>query len=133
MRCAGALALLLAGAASAEPTRQLPKGLHAVPIQRGTAHLLIDGRPDDVPTALPAGWYFTAEGYDTLNTATINLQVAVKELEAKLQPRFSECPALEPVAPVIVQPQQGWSGRAVVLFFAAGVLLGAGGAYFLTR
>lgn len=128
MRVAGALAVLLAGAVSAEPVRQLPQGLHATPIQHGTAYLLTDGRPDDTPTALPAGWYFTAEGYDTLNTATVNLQAAVKELEAK-RGAWAPCPDLPPLPPLAT----GWSTQAIAIAILAGLAIGAGGALVLTR
>lgn len=131
MRLAGALAVLLAGAVSAEPTRQLPKGLHATPIQHGTAYLVTDGRPDDASTALPSGWYFTAEGYDRLNTATVNLQAAVKELEAK-RGVWAPCPEVAPMPPLTVEAK-GWSTQAVIIALLAGLMVGAGGALVLSR
>lgn len=128
MRLAGALAVLVSALAGAEPVRELPAGVHAVPIQRGQAVLIRDGKPDDAPTALPAGWYFTAQGYDRLNTATYNLQTSVKELEAKTQVLLKPCVPL-PQVPVSVQT--GWSTRAVVLALVVGLAAGAGAVVLL--
>lgn len=128
MRFAGVLAVLVSALASAEPVKELPKGVHAIPIQRGTAVLIQDGKPDDVPTVLPAGWYFTAQGYDRLNTATYNLQTSVKELEAKTQVLLKPCVPL-PQVPVSVQT--GWSTRAVVLALVVGLAVGAGAVVLL--
>jgi hypothetical protein len=127
MRLAGILAVLLSALAAAEPVREFPRGLHAVPIQRGQAILVTDGLPDDVPTALPAGWYFTAEGYDRLNTATYNLQTSVKELEAKHDALMRPCVPLPQLAPI----QTGWSSTAMVVVFVLGVAVGAGGVVLL--
>lgn len=128
MTRAGLLAVLLAGLAGAEPARDFPPGLHAVPIQRGQAVLITDGKPDDVPTVLPAGWYFTAQGYDRLNTATYNLQTSVKELEARADVIMRPCVPLPQPIPI----HTGWSSTALVVAFAAGVVLG-GGAVVLLR
>lgn len=128
MRLAGALAVLMSALAGAEPVRELPAGLHAVPIQRGTAVLIIEGKPQDVPTALPAGWYFTAQGYDRLNTATYNLQTSVKELEAKADALLRPCVPLPQPVPV----QTGWSSTALLIAFGVGVVVG-GGAMVLLR
>lgn len=122
MRFAGVLAVLVSALASAEPMKELPKGVHAIPIQRGTAVLIQDGKPDDVPTVLPAGWYFTAQGYDRLNTATYNLQTSVKELEAKADALLRPCVPLPQPVPV----QTGWSSTALLIAFGVGVVVGAG-------
>lgn len=127
MKAAGALALLLTGLAAAEPVREFPRGLHAVPIQRGQAVLVTDGKPDTVPTALPAGWYFTAEGYDRLNTAAHSLQTSVRELEAKQDALLRPCVPLPQLAPI----QTGWSSTALVVVFVLGVAVGAGGVVLL--
>ena len=128
MRLAGALAVLVSALASAEPVRELPAGLHAVPIQRGQAVLIRDGKPDDAPTALPAGWYFTAQGYDRLNTATHSLQTSVKELEAKTQVLMKPCVPLPQPVPI----QTGWSSTALLVALGVGVVAG-GAAVFLLR
>lgn len=131
MRRVGALLGLLTTSAVAEP-RHLPPGLHAARILEGTVRLHINGRePDAHLTLFPAGVCFTDTGYAALEATTLKLQDDLEALGRRLEER--QAPLLEPVAPVIVQPQQGWSGRAVVLFFAAGVLLGAGGVILLTR
>lgn len=128
MRFAGALAVLVSALASAEPVRELPAGLHAVPIQRGTAVLIQDGKPDDVPTVLPAGWYFTAQGYDRLNTATHSLQTSVKELEAKADALLRPCVPLPQPVPI----QTGWRSTALLIALGVGVVVG-GGAVVLLR
>lgn len=128
MRFAGVLAVLVSALASAEPVKELPKGVHAIPIQRGTAVLIQDGKPDDVPTVLPAGWYFTAQGYDRLNTATYNLQTSVKELEAKADALLRPSVPLPQPVPV----QTGWSSTAILIAFGVGVVVG-GGAMVLLR
>ena len=121
-----ALALLMTGVASAEPVRELPQGLHAVPIQRGMANLIVDGKPQDVPTALPAGWYFTAEGYDTLNTATVNLQASMRELEVRAQAFKAPCEALAAPTPIVVKPVTGWQTRTLVIAVVAFTVIGFG-------
>lgn len=123
----GLLAVLLAGLAGAEPVRDFPPGRHAVPIQRGQAVLITDGKPDDVPTLLPAGWYFTAQGYDRLNTATHALQTSVKQLEARADALARPCVPLPQPVPI----QTGWSSTALVVVFALGVAVGAGGVVLL--
>lgn len=119
--------MFLAAVASAEPVKAFPVGIHAVPIQRGTAVLITDGKPDDVPTALPAGWYFTAEGYDRLNTATYSLQTSVRELEAKADALLRPCVPLPQPVPI----QTGWSSTALLVVFGVGVAVGAGAVVLL--
>lgn len=128
MRLAGLLAVLLSGIAASEPVKAFPPGRHAVPIQRGQAVLITDGKPDDVPTVLPAGWYFTSEGYDRLNTAAYNLQSSVKELEAKTDALLRPCVPLPQPIPI----ETGWSSTALVVAFALGVAV-TGGAVVLLR
>lgn len=121
MTRAAALLGLLTTAALAEP-RHLPPGLNAVRILDGEARLVIDGRPDDAPTLLPEGVYFTASGYEAVERATLKLQ---DDLEALRGTAATPCP---PNAPT-----WGWSTHAVVMALLAGVLVGAGGALVLTR
>lgn len=123
--------LLLAAVASAAPSpKSLPMGMDAFPIQSGTVLLLVDGVPDDAPTALAAGWCFTAEGYDRLNTATYNLQVAVEKLDAKAK-ALEKLPDLQPVPSLTPSPQSGWSGRTVFLIAAGALAAGFLGARLL--
>lgn len=116
-------ALLLA-ALAADPGA-LPSGVHAVPIVEGTARVVLDGRPSDAPVRLPAGWYFTSEGYDRLAKVTAELQASVQTLQASADALRAPCAAL-PATPVVVQTQSGWSTKTVLVVLVVAVAVGIG-------
>lgn len=117
-------ALLLAVLA-AEPGA-LPAGVHAVPIQEGSAVVILDGKPSDAPLRLPAGWYFTAEGYDRLSKATAGLQTAVQRLEASTEVLRAPCPDMAAPVPVVVKPSTGWPTKTLVVAVLVAGAIGLG-------
>ena len=119
-------ALLLAVLA-AEPGA-LPSGENAVPVQEGTAVIIVKGQPTHVK--LPAGWYFTQLGYDRLTKATTDLQSSVNALESSVEVLRAPCPAVQP-APVVVQTQAGWSTKTLLVVGLVAGILGAGAAVAL--
>lgn len=114
-------ALLLAVLA-AEPGA-LPSGLHAVPVQEGTAVVIVNGEPTYV--RLVSGWYFDVEGYERLSKVTADLQSSVSALEASAEALRAPCPAIQP-APVVVRPQEGWSTRTLLVVGLVVGLVGFG-------
>lgn len=130
MRQAAVLLGLLTTSALAEP-RHFPPGLNSVRITGGVATLQRDGQPpDDAPTLLPPGVFFNEVGYAALEAATLKLQDDLAALEARAP--FPTV-AVEPPLPPIVVQSGGWSGGAVLLAVVAGVLVGSGATYILTR
>lgn len=115
---------LLTTSASAEP-RHLPPGLNAVEILDGEARLIIDGRQEDAPTLLPRGVFFTASGYEAVESATLKLQ---DDLDALRTAPAVACPEAPPALTVT---RAGWSTQAVVIAILAGLAMGAGGALVL--
>jgi hypothetical protein len=130
MRRAGLLLGLLTTSALAEP-RHIPPGLNAVVVVSGEARLHLPGHdaPDDHLTLLPEGVFFNQAGYELLTASTNRLQDDL----AALRGRLDAADALAAPAPPPIVIQQGWRTHSIVLFFAAGVLLGAGGLYVVTR
>lgn len=124
MTLAGALLLAVL---AAEPGA-LPSGLHAVPVQEGTAVVIVNGQPTYV--RLVSGWYFDAEGYERLSKVTADLQSSVNALEASAEVLRAPCPAVQP-APVVVQQQAGWSTKTLLVVGLVAGLLGAGAAVAL--
>lgn len=131
MRRASLLLGLLTTSALAEP-KHLPPGVNAVSVLHGEARLHLPGRaePDAHLTLLPEGVFFNKAGYELLTASTTRLQDDLTALRARLD--AADALAAPPPPPAIVL-QQGWRTRSIVLFFAAGVLLGAGGLYVVTR
>ena len=125
MRRASLVLGLLTTSALAEP-RHLPPGLNAVEVVSGEARLHLPGHdaPDAHLTLLPEGVFFNRAGYELLTASTNRLQDDLAALEVRLD-------TLAAPPPVVVRP--GWRTRSVVILFAAGVLLGAGGLHILTR
>lgn len=119
---------LLTTSASAEP-RHLPPGLQAVEILEGEARLIIAGTPEDAPTRLPRGVFFTEAGYKGLLDTTLRLQ---DDLEALRRTATAPCPEVAPMPPLTVT-RAGWSTQAVVIVFLAGLMVGASGALILTK
>lgn len=124
MTLAGALLLAVL---AAEPGA-LPSGLHAVPVKEGTAVVIVNGQPTYV--RLVSGWYFDAEGYERLSKVTSDLQSSVNALEASAEVLRQPCPAIQP-APVVVQTQDGWSTKTLLVVGLVAGLLGAGAAVAL--
>lgn len=119
---------LLTSSASAEP-RHLPPGLQAVEILEGEARLIIAGTPDDVPTRLPRGVFFTEASYEGLTVVTLKLQ---DDLEALRHTASTPCPEVASMPPLTVT-RSGWSTQALFIVLLTGLAAGAGGALFLSR
>ena len=108
---------LLTTSALAE-SRHLPPGLNAVRVVSGEAVLHLSGSeaPDTYPTLLPEGVYFTAAGYESLESATLKLQDDLAAVNARLA--AAECPpALLPKYEV-----RGWQTRHLVMAGGVGVV-----------
>lgn len=119
---------LLTTSASAEP-RHLPPGLQAVEILEGEARLIVAGTPEDFPTRLPRGVYFTDAGYKGLLDTTLRLQ---DDLEALRRTATAPCPEVAPMPPLMVT-RAGWSTQALVIAFLAGLAVAAGTVVVVSR
>lgn len=130
MRAAALAVALAASTALAEP-QPLPPGLQAAWILDGVGRLRIGDRVDEHLTVLPPGVYFTESGYTGLSETTEQLQVNLRELEAKLK-RY-EAEAIAPAQRISVA-ESGWSTNVLLGAFLMGAAVGlVGGTLVVAR
>lgn len=123
---------LLASSALAEP-RLLPESATSVLVLEGSVRLISDttGRPDDYPTLIGEGVFYTREGHDRLTDVTVRLQEDLNSIRARLASYDAQPVAL---APRVVVAETGWSGNVVLGAFVLGLAVGlVGGTFVVAR
>lgn len=123
---------LIASSALAEP-RLLPESATSVLVLEGSARLISDttGRPDEYPTLLGEGVFYTREGHDRLTGVTVKLQEDLNSIRSRL----AEYDAQQ-VAPVprVAVAESGWSTNVLLGAFLLGLAVGmVGGTVVVAR
>lgn len=124
---------LIASSALAEP-RLLPESATSVLVLEGSARLISDatGHPDDYPTLLGEGVFYTREGHDRLTGVTVKLQEDLNSIRARLAEYDAQ--QVAPLPRVAVMESSGWSNNVLLGAFLVGLTVGlVGGTFVVAR